>query len=114
MSEITIDLLEMYVSKYKLDEVLDTSIDCELLILQGKAYLQQLRQKYEHYKNKKGFENLCLNLKRIEKLIHNHLEFENEEFFEIQSPINPKKKQIFGVKPFQNLNYALIYIETLL
>jgi len=40
MAEITIDLLEMYVGKYKLDEIFDSGIDCELLILQGKTYIQ--------------------------------------------------------------------------
>ena len=28
MSEITIDLLEMYINKYKCDELFDTGMDC--------------------------------------------------------------------------------------
>ena len=69
MSEITIDLMEMYVNKYKCDEIFDTIIDCQLLILYGKAYLQQLRQKHERYKNKKSIETLCHSLSKIEKLV---------------------------------------------
>lgn len=39
MSEISIDLMEMYVNKFKCDEIFDSGIDCQLIVLYAKAYL---------------------------------------------------------------------------
>lgn len=47
-------------------------------------------------------------------MIENYLQFNDENFFQAESTINPTKKQVFGEKSLKNLLYANIYVETLL
>lgn len=112
MSEITVDLMEMYVNKFKCDETFDSDIDCQLLVLYSKAYLSYLRQNQDSQATKKNFEIICIQLGKIEKIIHQHLQFSDKDFFHTESTVNPSKKQVFGQRPQKRLFYALVYIQT--